>query len=92
MKTLIGQPARRPVSTSHVERQNLTVGMQMRRFTLLANAFSKKLQNLRTALALLFFSYNFMQIHQSLEVIHTMEAGMTKTHLNIGRTSSVMNG
>jgi len=52
--------------------------MQMRRFTRLTNAFSKKLDNLKAALALHFFHYNFMRIHQSLRVTLAMEAGITR--------------
>lgn len=68
IKLLIGDPKYRHISTSFVERQNLTILMQMRRFTRLANAFSKKLENLKGALALHFFYYNFVRIHQSLRV------------------------
>ena len=50
----------------------------MRRFTRLTNAFSKKLENLKAALALHFFHYNFMRIHQTLRVTPAMEAGITK--------------
>jgi len=78
INALIGQPIRRHISTSYVERQNLTMRMQMRRFTRLTNAFSKKLDNLKAALALHFFHYNFMRIHQSLRVTLAMEAGITR--------------
>lgn len=77
IKSLIGDPKRHKISTSHVERQNLTMRMQMRRFTRLTNAFSKKLENLRCAVALHFFHYNFMRIHQTLRVTPAMEAGVT---------------
>ena len=59
IKPLIGNPRRKRISTSHIERQNLTIRMQMRRFTRLTNAFSKKLENLKAATALHFFHYNF---------------------------------
>lgn len=65
------------VSTSHIERQNLTMRMQMRRFTRLTNAFSKKLTNLKAAVALHFAHYNFCRIHGSLRVTPAMEAGVT---------------
>ena len=72
---ITGDPKR--VCTSHVERQNLTVRMQMRRFTRLTNAFSKKLSSLKSAVALHFAHYNFMRVHRSLRVTPAMEAGLT---------------
>ena len=72
-----GNPIRKRFSTSHIERQNLTMRMNMRRFTPLTNTFSKKLDNLRAAVALHFFYYNFIRIHQSLRVTPAMEAGIT---------------
>jgi IS1 family transposase len=74
---LIGQPKRKHISTSYIERQNLTIRMQMRRFTRLTNAFSKKLDNLKAAVALHFFHYNFIRIHQTLRVTPAMEARIT---------------
>jgi len=65
------------VSTSYVERQNLTMRMQMRRFTRLTNAFSKKLENLKAAVALHFAHYNFVRVHKTLRVTPAMEAGVT---------------
>jgi IS1 family transposase len=77
-KVLIyGQPDPQKVSTSHIERQNLTVRMSMRRMTRLTNAFSKKWENLRNAYALQFAYYNFCRIHQALRVTSAMEAGIT---------------
>lgn len=72
-----GNPDDKDVSTSYVERQNLTMRMNMRRFTRLTNAFSKKVENLEHAVALHFMYYNFCRIHQSLRVTPTMEAGVT---------------
>ena len=72
-----GFPVRRHISTSLVERQNLTVRMQMRRFTRLTNAFSKRLESLRAALAIHFFYYNFMRVHQTLRVTPAMQAKIT---------------
>lgn len=72
-----GQPIRKRISTSHIERQNLTMRMQMRRFTRLTNAFSNMLDNLNPALALHFVYYNFMRVHQTLRVIPAMEAQIT---------------
>jgi IS1 family transposase len=77
IKPLIGYPKRNRISTSHIERQNLTIRMQMRRFTRLTNAFSKKLDNLKAAVALHFYHYNFMRIHQTLRVTPAMEARIT---------------
>jgi IS1 family transposase len=72
-----GKPDRKKISTSYVERQNLTMRMQMRRFTRLTNAFSKKLDNLKAAVALHFAHYNFVRIHSSLRVSPAMAAGVT---------------
>jgi IS1 family transposase len=72
-----GSPDPEHISTSYVERQNLTMRMAMRRFTRLTNAFSKKLANLKAALALHFAHYNFIRVHRTLRVTPGMEAGMT---------------
>jgi IS1 family transposase len=72
-----GEPDEDQISTSYVERQNLTMRMQMRRFTRLTNAFSKKLDNLKAAIALHFAFYNFVRIHKSLRCTPAMEAGIT---------------
>jgi hypothetical protein len=74
---LIGSPVLKKICTSHIERQNLTMRMQMRRYTRLTNAFSKKLCNLKGPIALHFFHYNFMRIHSSLRVTPAMEAKVT---------------
>jgi IS1 family transposase len=71
-----GEPKPWLVSTSHIERQNLTIRMQLRRFTRLTNAFSKKLNNLKAALALHFCWYNFCRVHSSLRVIPAMASGI----------------
>lgn len=76
MKTVLGNPDPEHVSTSFVERQNLTMRMSMRRFTRLTNAFSKKLENHRHAVALHFMYYNFCRVHKTLRVTPAMEAGL----------------
>jgi len=74
---ITGDPDPAHVSTSFAERQNLTMRMGMRRFTRLTNAFSKKVDNLKAAVALHFMYYNFARIHQSLRVTPAMEAGVS---------------
>ena len=76
-KIRTGDPDPTHISTSHVERQNLTMRMAIRRFTRLTNAFSKKLANLKAAVALHFAYYNFCRVHQTLRVTPAMEAGLT---------------
>lgn len=75
-RRIAGDPDVKAVSTSHVERQNLTMRMGMRRFTRLTNGFSKKIENLECAVALHFMYYNFGRIHKSLRVTPAMEAGV----------------
>lgn len=75
--TVNGKPDKKGISTSYVERQNLNMRMSMRRFTRLTNAFSKKVENLKHAVALHFMHYNFCRIHQTLRVTPAMEAGLT---------------
>jgi IS1 family transposase len=76
-KHVCGMPDSRHVSTSHVERQNLSMRMGMRRFTRLTNAHSKKIENHGHAVALYFMHYNFCKVHMSLRVTPAMEAGLT---------------
>ena len=64
------------ISTGYVERQNLNMRMNMRRFTRLTNAFSKKVDNLRYSVAIHFMHYNFCRVHQTLRVTPAMEAGV----------------
>lgn len=71
-----GDPDPRHISTSYVERQNLTMRMHMRRFTRLTNGFSKKIEMHAHSVALHFAYYNFCKIHQSLRITPAMEAGM----------------
>jgi IS1 family transposase len=75
--TITGHPERKHISTSHVERQNLTMRMHIRRFARLTNAFSKKIEMHAHNVALHFMYYNFCRIHQTLRVTPAMEAGLT---------------
>lgn len=77
MKVVSGDPDPKHVSTSYVERQNLTMRMHMRRFTRLTNGHSKKIDNHRHAVALHYMYYNFCKVHQTLRVTPAMEAGLT---------------
>jgi IS1 family transposase len=77
MKVVSGNPDPKHVSTSFVERQNLTMRMGIRRFTRLTNAFSKKIDNHAYAVAVHFLYCNFVQIHQTLRVTPAMEAGIS---------------
>jgi len=85
-----GNPDITKISTSYVERQNLTMRMNMRRFTRLTNAFSKKIQNLEHAVALHFMYYNFCRPHKtlnlkkSLGITPAMASGVTKKRWTIG--------
>lgn len=72
-----GKPDPKHISTSYIERQNLTIRMHMRRFTRLTNAFSKKVENHAYAVALHMMYYNFVRIHQTLRVTPAMAAGVT---------------
>lgn len=79
-----GNPDPSRICTSHVERHNLTMRMQIRRLTRLTNAFSKKWTNLKAALGLYFCWYNFCRVHMSLRVTPAMEAGVTDHVWTIG--------
>ena len=76
---MMGAPDKAHVSTSYVERQNLSMRMGMRRFTRLTNAFSKKLQSHEHAIALYFTHYNFVRMHKTLRASPAMAAGISKT-------------
>ena len=74
---ITGDPDFKRISTSHIERANLTVRMHLRRFTRLTNGFSKKLENLKAAVSLFMAWYNFVRVHQTLRVTPAMEAKLT---------------
>jgi IS1 family transposase len=81
---VIGNPDQAHISTSYIERQNLTMRMQMRRFTRLTNAFSKKIDNHMHQVALFYMWYNFARVHQTLRVTPAMEAGLSQHVWSIG--------
>ncbi|MBI4480843.1 MAG: DDE-type integrase/transposase/recombinase [Acidobacteria bacterium] len=74
---IMGNPDSDRICTSHVERNNLTMRMQLRRLTRLTNGFSKKWANLRAALSLYFGYYNFCRVHSTIRCTPAMEAGIT---------------
>jgi IS1 family transposase len=80
-----GNPDAKHISTSIVERQNLTMRMSMRRFTRLTNGFSKKIENHAHSVAIHFAHYNFCRVHQTLRVTPAMEAGLTDTVWSLER-------
>jgi IS1 family transposase len=86
-----GDPDTRHTSTSHVERQNLTMRMSMRRFTRLTNGFSKKIENLEYAVALHFMYYNFCRIHQTLRITPAMAAGVSDHAWEISEIVDLLN-
>lgn len=83
-RVIVGDPANDEISTSLVERQNLTIRMHMRRLTRLTNGFSKKLENFRAAVALHFAYYNFVRMHSTIRATPAMEAGLSKSPLEVG--------
>ena len=83
-RVVSGNPDESAISTSYVERQNLTMRMHMRRLTRLTNAFSKKLENFKAAVGLHFGYYNFVRVHKSLRCTPAMAGGVTDTVWSIG--------
>lgn len=90
MKTISGIPDPKHVSTSYVERQNLTMRMSIRRFTRLTNGFSKKIENHAYAVALHFMYMNYVRIHQTLRVTPAMEAGLATSPWTIADLLSIL--
>ena len=80
---MIGYPDMDLVSTSYVERQNLTIRMQVRRLTRSTNAFSKKVENLKAAMDLHFTHYNFVRFHKTIRCTPAMEAGVLPSALTV---------
>jgi hypothetical protein len=74
---ITGAPDMAKVSTSYIERQNLTMRMRIRRFTRLTTGFSKKVENHKATIAIHFMHYNFARVHQTLRVTPSMEAGVS---------------
>jgi len=87
---IAGEPDVKHISTSYVERQNLTMRMSMKRFARLSNAFSKKLANHRHALSLYFYFYNWCRIHKTLRVTPAMAAGLTDKLLSFDDLVALM--
>ena len=82
-KPITGDPDAKHVSTSFVERQNLTMRMSMRRFTRLTNAFSKRVSHHFAMLSVYFVFYNFCRIHKTLRVTPAMASGLCETLLDV---------
>jgi hypothetical protein len=80
---ITGKPDEGHISTSYMERQNLTMRMSMRRFTRLTNAFSRRLEFLGYSVALHFMYYNFCRVHETIRVTPAMEAGVIDTMLDV---------
>ena len=81
---MFGQPDRRRISTSYVERQNLTLRTQQRRFVRLTNGFSKKLENHRAAVSLYVSHYNLCRVHETIRMTPAMALGVTDHIWTIG--------
>jgi IS1 family transposase len=90
MVPISGEPEATHISTSYVERANLTIRMQNRRFTRLTNAFSKKVANLEHSIAITFMHYNFCRVHQTLRVTPAMAAGLTDHVWELGELIALM--
>lgn len=91
-EVISGNPDPKHISTSYVERQNLTMRMHMRRFTRLTNGFSKKIENHCFAIALHFVYYNFVKLHKTLRVTPAMAAGLSKRFLSLEDIVNLIDG
>jgi IS1 family transposase len=91
-KKRIGNPDPKHISTSYVERQNLTMCMSMRRFTRLTNAFSKKIENHIASIAIHYMHYNFCRIHQTLRVTPAMQTGISDHAWELSELVALLNG
>jgi hypothetical protein len=89
---ITGDTNERHISTSHVERQNLTMRMHMRRFTRLTNGFIKKLDNHLAAISLHFMYYNFVRTHQTLHMTPAMAAGVVRSPMEISDVVKPLDG
>lgn len=89
---IIGHPKQADISTSYVERQNLSMRMGMRRFTRLTNAFSKKLENHVHAISLYFLHYNFVRVHQTLRCTPAMAAGIVDRLWDMNDLVAIVDG
>jgi hypothetical protein len=90
MKVVSGNPDPKHVSTSYVERQNLSMRMGMRRFTRLTNGLSKEFENHAHQIAVYFFHYDFCRIHTTLRVTPAMEAGLTDHVWTLGELCNLI--
>lgn len=89
-EVIIGEPNPKHISTSYIERQNLTMRMSMRRFTRLTNAFSKKLENHVAAIAIYYMHYNFCRVHKTLRVTPAMQAGISDHVWELGEVIALL--
>ena len=91
-EAIVGNPDMSKISTSHVEKQNHTIRMHCRRLSRLTNAFSKKLENFKAAVALHFAYYNFVKIHRTIRCTPAMEAGVTTSLWTVGDLVEMIEG
>ena len=89
-QVIAGNPNQRLISTSLIERQNLTLRMSNRRFTRKTNAFSKKIENLEHSIALHYIFYNFVRVHQTLRVTPAMQIGLSDHVWTLGELVALM--